>query len=78
MVSPGNLIHLCGKTLKGKNRVREHGNEWEILFVREKVSFSSQPGPWLCVRPWGLDNHIRWVHIHQDIDFEVVVPNVSQ
>lgn len=65
-------MKLSGKTLKGKNRIREHGNEWLLIKTSEKVLFAQRSGPWGLVYPTksGLD-HSRWIHLHDDDDFEI-------
>lgn len=65
---------LTGKSQKGKNRVREHGREWSVLRVCDRVIFSKERGPWAFVVPVGKDrgdNGSRWINLHFDKDFEV-------
>jgi hypothetical protein len=38
------ILTLKGLTLKGKNRIREHGDKWEVLELRPG-SVSRSPGP---------------------------------
>lgn len=72
MIKENDTIHLKGKTQKGKNRVREQGSTWMVLFIRDSVLFSSLPGPWLMVASLSSSKaHIRWVHIKNDVDFEI-------
>lgn len=61
---------LEGKTLKGKNRVREHGSEWTLLETRQRVLFSFDTGPWLHVQSLKTGDS-RWVHGVSDRDFKV-------
>jgi hypothetical protein len=73
----GKTIRLKGKTMRGKNRVREHGNEWTVLAETEKVLFNPAKGPWLFAAPAGKnqdDKSSRWIHGLTDLDFEVVIP----
>ena len=69
----GKTIRLKGKTQKGKNRVREHGEMWTVLAVTDHVLFSSdRTGPWLFVAPEGKtqdDKASRWIHRLDDLDF---------
>ena len=66
-------ISLKGKTLKGKNRIRELGADWFIVRETEKVLFSQFVGPWWLVQPVdGSTVQARWVHAVNDVDFEVV------
>lgn len=65
---------LKGLTQKGKNRIRELGNEWEIVRETDSVGFSSEKGPWLLITPvtsYNVD-HDRWIHGKQDKDFEIL------
>jgi len=66
----GQTILLEGISLKGKNRVREHGSTWMIKDVWEQVSFSNIPGPWIRVE--AADGNGRWIHISQDKDFRII------
>lgn len=65
---------LKGKTLKGKNRIREHGEVWFIEFEADTVQFDPRPGPWALIFPKGPINMdaSRWIHLTDDKDFEVV------
>lgn len=65
----GEKISLSGKTLKGKNRIREHGSDWTVVQVVDKVAFSPKLGPWLMVT--AEDGHGRWVNSMDDTDFIV-------
>ena len=72
----GKTIRLKGKTMKGKNRVREHGDEWTVLAETEKVLFNPTKGPWIFIAPKGKnqdDKASRWCHSLTDLDFEVVI-----
>lgn len=65
---------LRGKTLKGKNRIRELGEVWFLDRKQDSVLFSSRPGPWGFVFPKDHDRvqHSRWIHLESDLDFEIV------
>jgi len=66
---------LKGKSLKGKNRIREHGEFWFIEFEADTVLFDPRPGPWALVAPCRSDNpdlHSRWIHLKEDKDFIVI------
>jgi len=69
------VFKLTGKTLKGKNRVREFGSEWNLIDTKDKVSFTQEPGPWLLLKPakdkQGRNDGSRWVHATHDQDFLV-------
>ena len=62
-----------GKTLKGKNRIRELGNEWLLIRTAETVHFAQRPGPWGLVFPAkGTQDQSRWIHLHDDPDFNII------
>lgn len=71
----GKKVKLTGITQKGKNRVRDHSNEWMVLAETDTILFApNQPGPWIFVSPVGCDqNHraSRWVKLSGDPDFLV-------
>ncbi len=71
----GKTIRLKGKTQKGKNRVREHGEMWVVFAECETVLFApSKKGPWLFLSPLGKnqdDKASRWVKSTDDVDFDV-------
>ncbi len=72
----GKKIRLKGLSMKGKNRIREHGDDWIVLAETHTVLFApTKLGPWLFAAPIGKDqNHksSRWLHATEDLDFEVV------
>lgn len=65
-------IRLIGKTLKGKNRIRESdtAGHFMIAEVRESVAFSDRVGPWLRVENGNPDQG-RWVHASEDTHFKI-------
>jgi len=68
------LIRMNGKTQKGKNRVREHGEIWVVLREADRVIFDSSTGPWAFIAPRGLgreSNGSRWVNLRWDRDFQI-------
>jgi len=68
-------VRLKGKSLKGKNRIREHGEWWTIEFEADTVLFDPRPGPWALVSPCRSDDpdlHSRWIHLKEDKDFIVI------
>lgn len=54
---------LKGKTLKGKNRIREHGNVWKIILEKDDS---------ICVESLKNPNMCRWIDIKNDVDMEIV------
>lgn len=72
----GARLFLTGKTGKGKNRVRENGQEWVVLQVTGTVLFDNRGGPWLFVNPTSRTDtdKSRWIHSTDDKDFVVTKP----
>lgn len=73
----GKKIKLLGITQKGKNRVREHGNDWWVIAQTDHVLFSPNVlGPWLFISPIGQNQDSkasRWIKASSDLDFNVTV-----
>lgn len=70
----GKNIRLKGKSAKGKNRVREHGELWSVFAETDRVLFSTESANWLFISPVGKDqNHkaSRWIKSLDDPDFEI-------
>ncbi len=71
----GKTIRLSGKTQKGKNRVREQGDEWMVFAETDRVLFAKdKAGPWLFISPvhQSQDSKAsRWIHGLQDSDFDI-------
>ncbi len=64
-------IRVRGISQKGKNRIRERGDVWNVKEVADKVFFSSEQGPWMLLE--SLDGRSwRWMHAVADKDFERV------
>lgn len=66
------MIKLVGKSLKGKNRIREHGELWEILEKRDFVMCLNGPG--LSIKS-AKTGDIRWISVTDDGDFMIVEKN---
>jgi hypothetical protein len=67
-------VNLLGKSIKGKNRIREHGHVWEVHAETNTVLFNAEPGPWAFISPINKtmdDKNSRWVHLTSDKDFVV-------
>ena len=62
-------VKLKGKSRKGKNRIREHGDTWTILERRENVRCCI--GPALLIKSAdGKD--LRWISERNDRDFDIM------
>ena len=61
-----------GKTLKGKNKIREAGtNKWVVLDESETVQFSTEKN-WIHILPNGKAKKFsRWIQRNNDINFTV-------
>lgn len=58
---------MHGKSLKGKARIKEHGNIWIILLSSDRVAcLGNKPG-WLLQAPSG---YLRWMAKENDRDFQ--------
>lgn len=57
----------------GKNIL--HGistRTWNIILERDRVFFSTKPGPWLLISPGNSDSrHMRWAAEYGDEAFSV-------
>jgi|HubBroStandDraft_6_1064221.scaffolds.fasta_scaffold298177_2 hypothetical protein len=80
-MKPEDIIILKGKTLKGKNRIREHGDKWVIFMVGDELPLKFLHGKILIVpeKDWNnkeaFENgwkEMRWIHPTNDPDFEVI------
>ena len=68
----GVLLHIKAKSLKGKNRVREHGQLWRLTRTADKVLFTDKPGPWHHLESLRNPNYGRWISENDDPDFVIV------
>jgi hypothetical protein len=60
---------LKGLTGKGKNRIREHGNVWEVLTIQDIGLISATPMPPFPPIRSVQTGEWRWF---DDINFEVI------
>jgi len=58
----GSLIVVEGKSLKGKNRVKEHGNVWKIRKIW---------GTKILVESTNGKEYLRWIEGPNDFDFKI-------
>ncbi len=72
----GEKIRLKGLSQKGKNRIRELGEQWVVFAVTDRVLFSpDKTGPWLFISPEHRnqdDKASRWIHAQHDVDFIIL------
>ena len=77
------FVKLSNKTLNGKNKINTAAVKggvgiWKVIEKQDNVLFSQEKGPWLKIVP--LDSSgkelkylMRWVHLNNDKDFEVII-----
>ena len=75
-MTKGQIVKVVGVSQKGKNRIRENGNEWEVIAGPQHVRFDS--GEHVLLAPKGHDKEEvtvwRWVKVNEpDKDFAFVV-----
>ena len=77
----GQWIKLKGLTGHGKNRIREHGEDWKIKEIRggsklmlesKNETFKVGTGAKAFMVPDG-----RWIKIHDDKNFEIVKEEIE-
>jgi hypothetical protein len=61
-------LRLSGKTVHGKNRIREHGSEWVV--TNRHTTIRPQPNHKLSIRST-LTGAERWVNLIDDKDFQI-------
>jgi hypothetical protein len=64
-------ITLAGKTQKGKNRVREHGQTWHVMPVKSDY----YPNKVLLESP--RTKYVMWVDLAFDKNFETVIKEIN-
>lgn len=60
-------VKLSPLSGKGKNRIREHGDTWNVVKSEHPFGFDA-----IMVQSV-LTGSIRWVDIHDDPDFDLIV-----
>lgn len=70
------MLHLQGKSVKGKQRIKQWGDEWIVLKELDWVIFSGDVGPWYFVQALtdGTQNgnSTRWINSQLDKDFHIL------
>jgi hypothetical protein len=63
---------IKGKTLKGKNKIKEAGTDkWVVIDESETVQFSSEKN-WIHIQPNAKPKKLsRWIQLNNDKNFEV-------
>jgi len=64
-------VKLLPRTKKGKERIKQWGDEGTVKEIRGTVLFSQDKGPWLLVTAG--DRDCRWIHAKNDKDFTIEV-----
>ena len=67
----GDLVRLSGVSRHGKNRIRENGDMWRVLNVKDNS---------ICVRPVLLERkeNWRWVYLSNDEHMEIVSSDLNE
>ena len=65
-------VVIKGKTLKGKNKIKEAGTDkWVVIDESETVLFSTEKN-WIHILPNGKAKKLsRWIQRNNDINFTV-------
>lgn len=63
------IFILEGKSRKGKNRIREHGSEWELRRSSEAAQCLDGCPGWFIFPTNGQLEDSRWIRQHDDPDF---------
>ena len=65
-------VVIKGKTLKGKNKIREAGTDkWVVIDESETVLFSTEKN-WIHILPNGKAKKLsRWIQRNNDINFTI-------
>lgn len=71
----GQQVRLVGKTLKGRNRIHEHGKLWLVSDIRDQV-ISKNGKKAVALVSVKADEHgwpsdARWVAVENDDDFTI-------
>ena len=67
----GDIITLKGISRHGKNRINQHGSEWEVIGFPDKVGFSNLINCWVSLK--SLDtNDARTIKMDGDENFEII------
>lgn len=67
----GNRIVLIGKTRRGKNKIREHGEYWDVVDRWDCVQcLDNKPGILVVSIQ---DQDVRWVAVENDSHFDVAI-----
>lgn len=61
-IAPGDRLLLEGRTLKLKNRIREHGDVWEVLKIGSPFGADG-----ILVMANGDSSTVRWIHDEGDV-----------
>lgn len=76
------IIFLKGITKKGKQRVKQWGDEWFILKSAASVLFSDKKGPWFFIQAatdiTETGGSTRWINAHMDENFVVTFQNNTE
>ena len=69
MFNVGDKLILRGISRHGKNRIAQHGINWEVRDKSNTVAFTTQPGPFLLLH--SPDGDMRWIAAKDDPNFAI-------
>ena len=63
-------VRLKGVSTKGKNVVRNHGEDWAVIGIRDSLPRFGQ-GPFALVES-KKDKDMRWIHLTSEPNFIII------
>lgn len=70
------MLHVKGISAKGKQRVKQWGDEWVILRETQQVLFDQKEGPWYFIQAASditeAGKSTRWIHSEADLHFHIL------
>jgi predicted glycosyltransferase involved in capsule biosynthesis len=64
VIKVGDIVTVTHLDKRGKQLIKDLGDQWTVVQVKDKVLFNPDPGPWLFIEPIGSTSVIntRWIH----------------
>ena len=56
------VVRVTGVSQKGRNRIREHGDEWRVIRVSSDVQFAAH-GTWALLESVQNPKQSRWMRV---------------
>lgn len=64
------IFKVTANSKKGKSRIKEHGDTWELTQTKMNVLFDTKSGPWVSLKSVETGCE-RWVHARDDAHFVI-------